>query len=646
MQHIATLTAAIFLLAGAGSDSAQATGPTALDVGPADAPMVFAVTGLAAIENQLDSFVEHLGRVGLDDPGMGRLRELAREQIPHLKRSSGHVLHGLGLAPEGSLAAYAVPGASGVHGVVAVDVANRQAFLKTLAWLKQVGASGAAKGKRPRVKIKRQRLPGGGLKARLHTAEGEDLVVKFHGDVAVVSDEEEALELMRLGGGAPLEDLARLRPSPEHVGMLMDLDIAAFARAERGTGLASDVVKTLRVTASAGPDGLRSWGKVTWGSQVAPFLGLFVPSAAGVRARAVMADMADGTSEAWLRWSFDLQAGHTLLRDMVGPAFGDAMDEFHRESGVHMVRDVFTVYTGDLLISCHDGFPNCVVAVGVQDAALAADSMAKVLAAVGKEGGADLVETRAGESLPKGAVPHMTTFSSVDIEGEDVIKESLFTVHWGVRPHVLVVGLTDSSVAGALQRSGGAKVTRPDLIVDRGFGSADAMSSYQLIRDTSQLIRQLMPVLRGLLPADSDPGMVARVVDAFIAAQDLTVDGASLLVAEGDSWIFESHMRLLPSEGQPGHDPAMQARFEEALRARYQADIGRSNELLLAIAQDAEGTLWARKAKAYALESDDMGGMAMGMWLGMAVPWIIDEMGLSGLMHMLDLPGSGSGASP
>ncbi|MGM0574685.1 MAG: hypothetical protein ACQEXJ_02990 [Myxococcota bacterium] len=589
--------------------------PTALDVGPPDPPVVMALSGVGTLERQVDEFVEYMKRLGLDDPGIGQLRA---EALETLGRRRGDLVRALGLNPEGSVALYVVrAGGRGMEPVFALDVGDRRAFVDALTMLEEADQWVPPDKEAEEAEVDERALAGGGVEVSVALPGRRGVVARIREGVAVVADRPEVLDAMRLGGGTRPPVADRLVRDDAHVGGVFYMTPAAVAAAQPGAPPAMGMIERVEAVGSLGPDGMSLWANGRFSAELQPFLKVGLPGPAGEESRKVMRAMAGRGTTLWWRWSFDTAAAWKLAGTMLGDARQDIVREMKDDSGLHLNDDVVEVFTGDLLVTCQESSLDCVLAAGTLDERRAAATMKKILESAAESDETLEIDTRA-RRLPGAKRLYSSTFVEVR-PGSDERKE-MFRVHWGTRDHALVAGFTEYAVETALERSLEPAGQVPKMLGERGFSARDVMAGYQLVQEPSSLLRQLLPVLRGVLPATNEAGIATRVVDGFMALQDRIVDSAALVEADGLSWTLQGEVRTLPSEGSEDWSPEWERRFEEALRLRYQGRIRSSNEALLGLAEAAPDTPWALKARTYALAGDDLSAVLMA---ASAVGWMM-----------------------
>ena len=115
-----------------------------------------------------------------------------------------------------------------------------------------------------------------------------------------------------------------------------------------------------------------------------------------------------------------------------------------------------------------------------------------------------------------------------------------------------MISLTPNAVDAALTKpvGGGSAVspTAGNLAGD----DATLIAGYQASADVGDLLRQFLPVLRAVLPAKFEAGMVLRAIDALVLFQDYTLDGASYIRVDGTQITLRGSTVALPDPGQPG----------------------------------------------------------------------------------------------
>lgn len=602
---------------------AAGAAPTALEVGPADPPFVAALVGAGAIEQQVDALAAYMTRVGLEEPGVDELKGMLLEE---LKLRKGPLVKALGLAEGGAVAMYGVANEGRLEVAVAADVADQKAVIKALVLMVE-GDQWVPDGDKPkRAKVERRKLPGGGLEIKVALPEERGMTARFLGDVMVMADDAAVLDQMRLGGGARPAILGKMQRGPGDAAAVVALSPQRMAELEGGEP-AFHVMESAQLVSVWGPSGVDTWGELRLAEDAAPFVAIGKPSPAGAEARRVMQGLAGAGTGMWFRWSLDPKAGFAVARNMLGPALDDGIKEMKKETGLHLEKDLVDVFTGDMMFACGEGIADCLWVMGVTDGRKAAATITKALDAFSEEERRIGHETKQLQGVgAKGSMVMETTFHEIAwdwdkdkprrlAKGER--REELFRLHWATRDHALILGLTLAEVAAATGRAVPPSEDLPELLAQgRGFGDGDVMAAYQLVVDPSTLVRQILPVARGLLPKLHEGGMIVRVADAFLALQDLIVDGGSVLEVEGTTFTLRGRARPMPSAGQPGHDARHAAAYERALAFRYRGLIRSSNEALLELSEAAKGTIWAQKARTLALSGDGVGPLLMGVMSG------------------------------
>lgn len=603
-SHVLALTVSMLALAAPRPGAAAEPKVTALDVGPADAPMVMALTGIDRAEDQLFEFLDKVERLGLEDPGLRRLRA---KGLAKLGKKKGTLASAVGLAPGGNVVLYGMPAEGRLRVVLVADVVDKDALLHALAVMQEAD-QWVPHGEKPkRATITRRQLGGGGFEATIALPESSGVVVRVHDGVAAVSDSPAALDTLRLAGGQRSAVGDRLVPGK--VGFAVHVTPPPPGMTSSDFNMLGAVFERLDGVWLETGTGLEVDADLHFVSDVEPWLAMAHPSAKGEAARQVMRGMVGPDTGMWGRWSVDAQAAWSLAQTMLGDALVDIRKEVKRETGLDLERDIVNTVTGDLFFSCEDGLLSCVLVVGVQSSARGVSTVKRALAAMVR----DDKRTRIGHerfSLPGGRTLFRTQVDELrwkDDENDPDEWKPQAQFWWGARDHALVVGLSRFGVSDALTRALSGPVGLPDFLQGHAFDANTSAAFHQQSREPMRIMRLVAAVVRAFTPAESPLGIGARAFELYAAAEDYMGEQASILTTEGLAWHVHGEMRALPmAAGDPGFDATLAGLWDAALALRYQGRTRASNEAMMDLATRAPDSPWGQKARRYALASDDL----------------------------------------
>lgn len=591
---------------------AEEAKPNALEVGPTDAPFVVAATALGRIEDDVFAFLDRMEQLGLEDPG---LRKLRADTLAKLGKKKGTLIGAAGIDPNGSVAMYGVMIDGRPRVGIALDITDRDAFVRALAVIQEEGQWVPYGQKRKRAVITRRELGGGGFEATIGLPESSEITVRVHGGVAVFARELQVLDGFRLAGGQRVDIADRL---PAGVaGMVMRLKPPAGGMSEEMGIPISAVLEQMEGVWRETPEGIVADATLRFASDLEPWVTLARPGPAGAAARKVMSTLVGPESSVWLRWSVDSQGAWDLAKTLLGDALGDVQKEVKRETGLDLKRDIVDAVTGDLLFECGDGVLSCVMVFGTSKGGRAVASLKKAMdSAMRDDKRRRLVHERS--SLPGGRTLYRTQLDETRWKEDESAPdewEPQVQFYWGARDHALVVGLTRDGVVDALTRSLAGPGKVPDFLQGRGFDSETSAAYYQRGREPMRILRLVTAVMRGIFPVTASAGMAARAFELYAAAEDFMWERASILTGSGLDWSFHGLITTMPSEKSPGFDASLSKAWEAALGLRYRGKLRQSNEAMLDLATRAPETPWGMKAKLYALASDDVSMLTSAFYL-------------------------------
>ncbi|MEZ4264828.1 MAG: hypothetical protein R3F39_00500 [Myxococcota bacterium] len=581
---------------------AEAGKPNALEVGPTDAPFVVAATAVGRLEDEVFTFLEQVERLGLEDPG---LRTLRAKTLEKLGKKKGSVIRAAGIDPKGAMAVYGVTVEGRLTVGGAVDIIDRDAFVRALAVM-QEEAQWVPYGEKPkRAVITKRELGGGGFEATVGLPESSGVTVRVHEGVAVFAAETAVLDSFRLAGGQRI-DIADRLPA-DGVGLVVRVRPTAGGMTQEVGIPIGAVLEHMEAVWRETPDGFLADGTLRFATDLEPWLALARPGPAGEAARGVMKSLVGPETGLWLRWSVDAQAAWSLAKTLLGDALGDVQKEIKRETGLDMKRDIVDAVTGDLLFACDDGILSCVAVFGTSKGGRALSSVKRAMDRAARDNDRmRLVHERS--SLPGGRTLYRTQVEEKRWKAEETGPDEwnpMVQFYWGARDHALIIGLTRDGVMDALTRSLSGPGKVPDFLVGRGFDAETGAAYYQRGREPMRILRMVAAVLRAVVPSEAAVGIAARAFEFYAAAEDFMWERASILKSNGLDWSFHGLVTTLPSEGSTSFDAALAKAWEAALSLRYRGRTRQSNEAMLDLATRAPDSPWGMKAKLYALASDD-----------------------------------------
>jgi hypothetical protein len=636
MLPIRTLLVALAILA---TPVPALAGPSALEVTPPDTVFAMAFRGLGQLQPLLDEHGERMVELGLEDPGMDRLWKFLRKELSGLRLRRGPLAPALGLAPEGAIAFYFTKIDDEDLGVIVLDVSDRSALIRTLTWLMEE-ASHPPTGEKAKVRVKRTKLPSGGLDVEFTSEHGSDpLYARFQGSIVALSDAPAALQRVPFGGGAHYPGMEVLAAPEARFGFFLGVSLETGVRVGifpapamtvpwvRYHGVMGATTFSAELVAEIAPD-------------MDPYMAILKPGARGAKARTAMAGLVSGLSDVWGRFSYDLEGIQTLAKNLLGGGFKEIEDGFEENTALEL-KSVVSAFTGDHLLRCDGSLSTCIFAMGVGDREAASEVFRHLFAAAGdaitKESGVDVtVDTRVSATPRRGHRRFTTTFSILIDLDADLHEASpsdgpakkrrrktkwkasdlrpVYALHWGLSNDLVVFGATPQAIDAAL---GVASAAPPVSPAAEGLVGDDLslIAGYQAAGEVGDLIRQFLPVLRGILPAKFEAGVAVRIIDGLVMSHDHLVDAASFLRIDGSRVTLRGVSHALPGVGDPGYVEQVSKAYDAALRARYSGDIAQSNRLMARLAFDHGDTPWGRKADNFAFVTEGLGTIVYAAYL-------------------------------
>lgn len=178
--------------------------------------------------------------------------------------------------------------------------------------------------------------------------------------------------------------------------------------------------------------------------------------------------------------------------------------------------------------------------------------------------------------------------------------QPVLSIHWGMTDKLVIFGTTPHAVQTALEASSeSAPAASGGKLDDLTF-----VGGYQARGGLSGVIRQAVPVLRGLLPKDFIGGSVIRMIDGLLVLHDESVDGESYMRVSPTNVTIQGVATSLPAKGQKAYSAPISEAYTHAMRARYAGDLAQSNEELAKLALEHPNTPWGQKAKGMVFRSD------------------------------------------
>jgi hypothetical protein len=614
---------------------------TALEAAPADTDFGLVIHGLGQLEPMLDEHVDTMKHYGLDAPDIEMFLDMIRDTSPRLKKTRGPLAAELGLTETGSLAIYALPGEAHAPQVVAVmDVKERKKVIKTVKWLLALDPTSDKSGKaKAKIKVKKERLPGKGLLMTFQKADSEtSLYLRFQGDLAAFSDNLKAIDAVQFAGGEPFLGSGVLADA--RIGFYAGLNTAG-AIAMKMLPPAAASVKTAQLYTLFQGGRYEAKLDVEVEPDFEPFLSVLRPGASGKAARAAMSKLITERTDAWWRISLDLKALETLASNLLGKGYEKIEAKFERRTGLPLDL-VNRSITGDQLVRCDGSFSSCVFTAGILDAGGAENLIRHFFAIVGDgltENSTQEVSVETKSVSEAGEARHMVTTLSIreNLEKKaELLKEAhewlrmdekqrslqdklrapqteeekknnkaepfqpILSIHWGMTDKLVIFGTTPQAIQTAMKASSeSAPAASGGKLDDLTF-----VGGYQARGGLSDVIRQAVPVLRGLLPKDFIGGSVIRMIDGLLVLHDEAVDGESSMRVSPTNVTLHGVATSLPTKGQKDYSATISEAYTQAMRDRYAGDIAQSNELLAKLALEHPNTPWGQKAKGMVFRTD------------------------------------------
>ncbi|MGB0592156.1 MAG: hypothetical protein ACPGU1_20935 [Myxococcota bacterium] len=628
---------------------AKEDGLTSLDVAPLDAKFGLAVRGLNSHAEKARTLGTYMKQVGLEPPKFARVADLIADALDAANGKTDWP-ESMGLSANGAIAMYGVLHEGKVETILVMDVEYKKDFVRFMRrrveseqWVEEGQKPKRALSKRKSAKGADQftvTLQGG--------AEGQPvLTVRFKDGVAALSasvepSAEEKKKTRRTRNKSHVLDHVAWSgtPTPQAFkGMTADPDRLSVGFWANPNELKDHAVREFAMLESVSGlftidgSGSRFEGAVKFAEAAKPFMQVTRPGPEGAKARQAMLDVA-ADSPSWARFSISTAAGLKLARDLAGKKFDEEMERGRKALGVDPVRDIAKIFTGDLLFTCNDGIADCVLALGVSKASKAERTVKALFTALSKaEPGIHFEHDRrsAGVGAPSGSVLLRTSVFSQEVDKRGrpdpkAERTDYARISWGVRPDLMVIGMTPQGVKRALKRTTTPETTWASPLPGQsnppvGFDEKSSFASVQSIGEPSTLLRQLITVARHTLPPKEWTGIAARGVDAFIALYDRVLHSTSALHGEGLNWNLNVRVETLPSEGDKAYNATLDRQYKNALKERYEGRIRRSNEALLELATAAPKSPWGQKARLLVLGGDTGAGIfpLMGGAAGIAI---------------------------
>jgi hypothetical protein len=178
--------------------------------------------------------------------------------------------------------------------------------------------------------------------------------------------------------------------------------------------------------------------------------------------------------------------------------------------------------------------------------------------------------------------------------------QPILSIHWGMTDKLVIFGTTPQAIQTAMKASSeSAPAASGGKLDDLTF-----VGGYQARGGLSDVIRQAVPVLRGLLPKDFIGGSVIRMIDGLLVLHDEAVDGESSMRVSPTNVTLHGVATSLPTKGQKDYSATISEAYTQAMRDRYAGDIAQSNELLAKLALEHPNTPWGQKAKGMVFRTD------------------------------------------
>ncbi|MDP6943765.1 MAG: hypothetical protein QF464_06405, partial [Myxococcota bacterium] len=225
MKPLSVLAAAMLALTlSPGSAHAKSTARlTALHVAPVETKIGLAIQGLNSHSAKASALTAYMTSVGLEPPNITQVMEKFAHELG-MDDTRKPLPESIGLAPGGTAALYVVLYDGRPRELIAIDVADKRAFI---AFLKRQEEQGqwVEEGEKPKkARVKRKRLKNGveEITVALPGRQGE--TVHFKGSVAVHSQHREVLDLVAWKGTPIAPAFKQLSRDPEQ------LTVAIWAR--------------------------------------------------------------------------------------------------------------------------------------------------------------------------------------------------------------------------------------------------------------------------------------------------------------------------------------------------------------------------------------------------------------------------------
>jgi hypothetical protein len=603
---------------------------TAIDVAPIEAKFGFAVRGLNSHAEKARTLGAYMKEVGLEVPKFARVAEAVAETLDAANGKTDWP-ESMGLSDDGIIAMYGVLHEDKVETIFVMDVTYKKDFVHFMRrrveseqWVETGKKPKRAISKRASVKGADQfivTLQGGAEGQPVLTVRFKDGVAAFSASVEPSAEDKKARRKGKKGhvldhvawSGTPVPPaFKRMTADPER------LSVGFWARPsdlqDHGmTDLA--MLESLSGLFTLDSSGSQFDGALRFSESMKPFMNIARPGAEGAKARQAMLDVA-ADAPAWARFSLSSAAGLKVVRDISGKEFDQEMKTARKKLGLDPVKDIAKVFTGDVLITCQDGLADCVVALGISKASKAERTIKALLGAFSREEhGIHFEHDRRGVSgAPSGSVLLRTNIFSQETDKRGrpdpkAERTNYARVSWGVRPDLVIFGLTPQGVRRALKRTATPETTWASPLPGQhnppvGFDDKTSLAAVQSAGEPSTLLRQILAAVRHALPAKEWTGIATRSVDALLSLYDRVIHSTSALHGSGLDWKLNVRVETLPSEGDKQYNPKLDRQYKNALKDRYEGRIRRSNEALLELATSAPKSPWGKKARLLVLGGD------------------------------------------
>ena len=642
MRQRVLLTTLALLLVGLSPSALADDDRTALHVTPLEAKFGLVVQGLNNHVEKTRALASYMKRVGLIAPKFERIVDKIAEET---NAANGKTLwpESMGLPANGAMAVYGVIHDGKPDEIFVMDVEYKKDFIRFMRRTAE-DMQYVEEGKKPkRAKVTRSSVKGADqfevtLQGR---AQGQPiLTVRFKDGVAALAISEEVAKADRRAQrkkGSALDHVAWSGAPMPPVFKKLDADpgrlsVAFWARPEamgehgpREFAIVESISGLFVIDGS----GSHVDANLSFSKQAAPFMKIGRPGPEGANARESMMHVA-AEAPTWARFSFSRAEALELIKTMAGKSFDTEVARAKKELGFHPIKDFAQLFTGDFLISCHDGIADCVIAIGAGKPSKTERAMKGLLGSLSKLSKKVHFEhdRRAVIGAPKGSVFLTTSVfeqatterGRIDAKAE---RLDLAKVYWGVRPDLLLIGLTPHGVKRAMKRMTTEKTTWTSPIAGEhtppiGFDDKTSIAAHQELSELSSMVRQLLAIGRHTLPAKEWTGIAVRSVDAVMALYDRTLSSNSVVRGEGLDWQLTGRVMTLPSEGDKGYDAALDKAYRAALKLRYQGQIRASNEELIALSERSPMSPWGKKARSMALSGGSLGFATLPLIGGLA----------------------------